>query len=453
MKFVDREKELKVLEEAVRDKKAMVILYGRRRIGKTALVKRFIEDRDDALYLYVPIQSEGAMLRYLAETLYRQTKNPLLKSAFPSFREFMEYLVSLGKIVVIDEFQRLEKVEGAISIMQDVWDSSDSLKLVLTGSSIGMIHSLALSGNAPLFGRRTLDMKLGPFSPEIVFSLAGDVAAGMELYSVFGGTPAYIGRIQWNRTALWNAERLILRKGAPLYSEPEYLIRSETRDPSTYLAVLRYISAGKQAVGEIGDMLAMERNKVSFYLSVLEKEMDLIKKETPVTEDSKKSRRGRYRIVDPYFRFWFRYVFPYRSELEVERVEDVLQIVKRDMESNAGRVAEEVVRRYAGMGYQKVGSWWNRKGEEIDIVALNEKRKEILFGEVKWRNRPVGWDVVEELMEKKELVNWHNGERKERFLVVSKSGFTKKCIERMDEQGVMHWDAGEVERRIIGGLS
>ncbi len=447
MIFIDREKELEMIENAIQREKSMVILYGRRRIGKTALVKKFIEGRD-AIYLYIPLQSEGAMLRYLAETLHRYTGNPLLRSPFSSFRDFMEYLTSLDRIIVLDEFQRLERIEGAVSIIQDIWDSSGRIRLILTGSSIGMIHSLALSGNAPLFGRRTLDMKLKPFRPEVVFSLAGGVDTGMEFYSVFGGTPAYLQDVQWNRGIFRNIERLILRKGAPLYSEPEYIIRSETRDPSTYLAVLKYISMGKQTVSEIADMIGMERNKVSFYLSVLEKEMDLIRKEVPVNEDARKSRRGRYKIGDPFFRFWFRYIFSYESELEMEKVEEIIGIIKKDFNSHVGRIAEDVIREYVAKIYPKVGSWWNRRGDEIDIVAINERKKEILFGEVKWRNRPVGWNVVEELMEKKELVKWHNEDRKEKFLIVSKAGFTKKCLERMDDEGIMHWDLRDLEKLV-----
>ncbi len=445
MDFIDREKEMQMLEDAMQKKKSMVVLYGRRRVGKTALVKKFIENRD-SVYLYIPLQSEGAMLRYLAETLYRYTGNPLLRSPFSSFRQFMEYLASLDRISVLDEFQRLERIEGAISILQDIWDSSESMNLILTGSSMGMIHSLALSGNAPLFGRRTLDMKLRPFRPDIVFSLAGEVAKGMDFYSVFGGTPAYLQDVQWDHDIISNVERLILRKGAPLYSEPEYLIRSETRDASTYLSVLKYISMGKQRLGDISDMLGMERNKVSFYLSVLENDMDLVRKEVPVTEDQRKSRKGRYVIDDPFFRFWFRYVFPYESELEMEKVAEVSEIIRKDLPSHVGMIAEEVVRGYLADEWPEVGSWWNRSGDEIDIVALNEKKKEILFGEVKWRNRPVGCDVLDELMEKKDLVQWHNKDRKERFMLVSKSGFTKKCLERMDDEGVMHWDMDDMRK-------
>lgn len=447
MQFIDREKELEELENAMKREKAMVILYGRRRVGKTSLVKKFIENKD-AIYLYIPLQSEGAMLRYLTETLYRYTGNPLLKSPFQSFRDLMEYLASLNKVLVLDEFQRLEKIEGAVSIIQDIWDSSGHLRLILTGSSIGMVHSLALSGDAPLFGRRTMDMKLRPLRPEAIYCITGDVEKSINFYSVFGGTPAYLQEIDWKRSLEWNISRLILRKGAPLYSEPEYLIRSETRDASTYLSVLKYISMGKQSLGELSDVLGMERNRVSFYLSVLEREMDLIRKDVPVTEDPRKSRKGRYRITDPFFSFWFRYVFQYRSELEMEKKEYVMDIIRKEMKSNTGRYAESIIHQYVGAEYMRVGSWWNRKGDEIDIVAINEKKKEILFGEVKWRNRYIGCDVLEELMEKKELVKWHNEGRKEKFLMVSKSGFTKKCLERMESEGIMHWDLKDIERML-----
>ncbi len=451
MRFTDRGNELEMLENAVKRKKSMIIIYGRRRVGKTALIKKFIENKD-SIYIYIPLQSEKSLLRYLAESLYRYTGNPLLKSPFPSFRDFMDYIVNERKLIVLDEFQRLEKIEGAISIIQDVWDSSEEMRIVLTGSSIDMIHHLALSGDSPLFGRRTLEIKLKPFKPEVVFSLAGSVKKGIEIYAVFGGTPAYLENIDWKRGIMYNIETLIIRKGMPLYSEPEYLIRSETRDASTYLSILRYISLGKQSLGELSDILGMERNKVSFYLSVLEKEMDIIRKDVPVTEDPKKSRKGRYRISDPFFNFWFRYVFHYENELEMGRTGYVLDIIKKDLQGYVGRIAEDVIRgiirenpEYAGY---RVGSWWNRRGDEIDIVALNEKKKEILFGEVKWRNRPIGCSIIDEVMEKKDLVKWHNEDRKEKFLVVSKSGFTKKCIERMDSEGIMHWDLRDVERMI-----
>ncbi len=112
-------------------------------------------------------------------------------------------------------------------------------------------------------------------------------------------------------------------------------------------------------------------------------------------------------------------------------------------------IAREMVVKKEFFEAELIGSWWNRRGDEIDIVALNESKKEVLFGEVKWRNRPVGWNIVEELMEKKELVEWNREDRKERFLIVSKSGFTKKCLEKMDDEGIMHWDLKDIERMMV----
>lgn len=448
MEFIGRERELKTLEEAMTGKKAMAVIYGRRRVGKTALVKNFIENRD-AVYLYVPLQSEAALLRYLTETLYRSMGNPLLKNPFSSFRDLVEYLETLGRIVVLDEFQRLEKIEGAVSIIQDVWDSSDDFRLILTGSSVGMVHRLALAGDAPLFGRKTAEIKLAPLDFGTVFRLHGSIGRALDFYAVFGGTPAYIENIRYEKDIFHNIEELILKRSAPLYSEPEYLIRSETRDPSTYMAVLKYISLGKHTLGELSDILGMERNKVSFYLSVLEKEMDIITKNTPVDENPQTSRKGRYVMKDPFFRFWFRYVFPYEGELEMERTKEVIEIVKRDISSYLGAAAEDLVKEVIRRRIQKTGSWWSRQGDEIDVVAIDERKNEILFAEVKWRNRPVGYDTVRGLAMKSDLVQWRKDARKEKYLVVSKGGFTGKCIEKMESEGIMHWDADDLEREVF----
>ena len=201
----------------------------------------------------------------------------------------------------------------------------------------------------------------------------------------------------------------------------------------SYFSILQVIAAGNHKLGDIATALQMQSNRLTAHLDKL-RELDLIERVVPVTEiNPAKSRKGLYVIKDLYFRFWFRYIFPYQGELEMGRPENILSRIQREWNEYMGFVFEEVCRQlvyyYSPFSIQRSGNYWEKE-LEIDLMALNETSKEILFGECKWSNQPTDLRVYNELVAKAEKVPWHNEKRKEYFILFSKNGFHSSLINK-----------------------
>lgn len=455
--FVNREKELTLLREELQKKKAsLIVIYGRRRVGKTELVKKII--KKDTIYIYMPNQSKDSLYSFLAEALYQQNKDPMLVDfRFRNLHQFFEYLKNKGyKRIIIDEFQRLEREKGSLSILQHYWDehfSKSKVKLILLGSSISMTQKLILSYNGPLFGRRTLEMFIEPFELGGVMQWFKDydIEKVIRIYSVFGGTPAYLQHYDISLNLMQNIEANILTKGKLLYNEVEQLLNIETRQPGTYLNILKQISLGKTKLNDLFNKTGIERTKLSFYLDVLQRDLTLIKKECPITEDSAKSKKSIYKLDDPYFIFWPRFVFRNISQVEEGKIDNIMDIINRDIDKHMGLIFENICknalrRLNTPFDLEKTGRWWGyhkekgvRKEEEIDIVALNEKTKEILFCECKWQDNVNAEKILAELKEKAKSVRWNDNARKEHYAIFAKS-FSKKI------KGLLMFDLRDIEK-------
>ena len=218
-----------------------------------------------------------------------------------------------------------------------------------------------------------------------------------------------------------------------MYNEVEFILKEELREPKSYLSILRAISWSKTKFGEISNDTGLEKNILTKYIDILVK-LQLMEKEVPVTEDNlQKSKQGIYKISDNFLRFWFQYVFPYKSDLEIERYDEVLRKIEETFEAIKANTYEMVCRELLSdfrneiFSFERIGRWW-KKGEEIDIVGVNKKTKEIIFGECKWSDSPVDKSVFYDLKRKSMEVEWNNKERKEYFILFSKSGFTKEMI-------------------------
>ncbi len=454
IRFVDREEELALLHSQIERKRAgFVVIYGRRRTGKTELALRLLEERPGIYYLagrrsYIEnIRAfQGAAAEFLGDEL-------LGMADFKGWTDAFAYIsknLRDGSVIVIDEFPYLLE-KGVLEEFQRVWDtilSKRNLLFILIGSSVSMMEKSVLSYNSPLYGRRTAQIRLEPLKFRYMreFFPSYSFEELLEVYSVLDGIPQYINLFSDEISFRENMLENYLRKGSPLYEDAEILLKDELREVRRYFGILEAIARGKRGFTEIKNELGMESNTLSRYLNIL-LGLGFLKEDLPVLERKKLKR---YRISDNYFSFWFRYIYPNRWMVEAGKGERLMEYIEESLNQYLAQVFEEVVREIVTeqTDYGRAGQWWNRKGDEIDIVALNERKKEILFGEVKWTNRPVGWNLVEELMKKKELVQWNNEKRKEKFLVVSKSGFTKKCMERMESEGIMQWDIKEVESRL-----
>jgi AAA+ ATPase superfamily predicted ATPase len=265
----------------------------------------------------------------------------------------------------------------------------------------------------------------------------------VSIYGVLGAVPAYLEKLHPEEDIFHNIEGLILNRGTFLYNEVEYLLREELREPRNYFVILRSIAQGKRKLAEIINDTGFEKSLLSRYLEIL-RGLRLVEKEVPVTEKyPEKSKLGLYRIHDRFFEFWFKYVFPNRSKLEIGRGKEVLRVIKETFDQHLSFVFEDVCKQYCmelmGEGkirFSSIGRWW-QKNEEIDLVAVDEENKGIYFGEAKWSKKPVGVDILDGLKRKAGLVEWNRGKRKETYMLFSKTGFTDALRERADKEAVL----------------
>ncbi len=443
MMFINRESELEFLNESYGDSKAQfVVVYGKRRVGKTELVKQFFKNVRH-IYFLADKAPEKEQLRLLSEKVGLLYKDEfLLSRGFGNWHEFFRYIKDKGRVViVIDEFPFLIEANRAVpSIFQKGWDedlSGSGIFLILLGSSIGMMETEVLGYKSPLFGRRTGQILVEPLSFRDAKKFFPDKSDEefMYIYSILGGTPAYL--LQFDPSAdLWkNIRKKILVPEAYLFTEPEFILKEELREPRNYFSILRAVSMGKTRVSEIINETGFEKNVVGKYLSVLT-DLRIVKREVPVTEKSyEKSKKGIYMLDDSFFRFWFKFVFPNKSFIEEDETGYVINNkIKPEMDIFVSWTYEEVCRSFVrkgllnGMRFNKVGRWWTKDGE-LDIVGINEDENAILFGEAKWSAKKIGMDILNDLKRKASMVDWGGEDRKEYYVLFGKRGFTEEVRE------------------------
>lgn len=449
--FVNRGKELEALRVAYRDSKAQfIVIYGKRRIGKTELVKQFFKNIPH-IYFLADKAPEKEQLHLLSEKVGLFYKDEfLLSRGFGNWYEFFKYIKDKGRVVLaIDEFPFLIEANRAVpSIFQKGWDEGlkdSGVFLILLGSSIGMMETDVLGYKSPLFGRRTGQLLIEPLSfwhAKKFFPRMSDDEF-MYVYSILGGTPAYL--LQFDpSTDLWtNIKKKIFTHDAYLFSEPEFILKEELREPRNYFSIIRAISMGKTRASEIINETGFEKNIVGKYLSVLT-DLKIVKREVPVTEKSyEKSKKGIYMLDDNFFRFWFKFVFPNKSFIEEGEIDYVIKNkIRPELDIFVSQTYEEVCRSYIkkgllkGMKFNKVGRWWT-KDAEIDITGINEDEDAILFGEAKWSEKPVGVNILNELKTKAEKVEWGNNKTTKHFALFSRKGFTSDMLKLAKREKVV----------------
>ncbi|ASJ12780.1 ATP-binding protein [Thermococcus thioreducens] len=385
--FVDREYEIKALRRAFESERAeLIVVYGRRRVGKTALILKSVEGFRH-LYFLADERSEGENLAEFRKKVAELLGDDVIARSDLDWVELFRLLGERGKgVVVIDELPYLVEGNPAFpSLLQKAWDlhlQNSRVKLVLVGSSIGIMERL-LGHKSPLYGRRTMQLDVKPLR----YWHVGEFLQGyspedwLRVYGVTDGIPAYLRQFD-ERLSFWeNVERLFLQKESPLYTEAEFLLRQEFREPARYFSILKAIAFGKTSFGEIVNFTGFDRGTVSRYLDNLAR-IRAITKVHPAFEPEKR-RNARYEFADNYFRFWFRFVYPNRERIERELYGEVIEDVKVNFDHYMGRVFETAAadflwRKFA---FERGGRWWSR-GEEIDFVGL--KKGKAYFFEVKW---------------------------------------------------------------------
>lgn len=458
MTFYDRSDELTALEAAFESAgHGFYVVYGRRRVGKTALLKEFCSGRSHIYFL----AAQGAEQRQREKFIevvaeYFEDRTPRIDGWDDAFEYLGEKLANESVVVVIDEFPYLVAENGSVpSYLQSFTDgqlqNTDSM-IVLCGSSVSTMESEVLGHESPLYGRRTGQIDLRPFT----FEQAREVIEygfedAVRSYSVTGGTPMYLTLFDYDTPLAENIRTHILSSTAILYNEPEFLLRTELRNPSRYMSILEAVATGHTTPNEISGAIDIDPGPLSKYLQTLRR-LRLLEREVPVTASSKKSKRSRYGIADEFLSFWFRYVEPNRSGIEQAPDAVFEGTIEPGLSDHVATTFERVCREAIWMAirtgeldtYSEVGRWWYGENE-IDIVGLAPNEERILLGECKWTSRPVGRALADDLREKADRVRWGPETREERFALFSRSGFVSGLEGELGENWHL-FDLEDLER-------
>lgn len=450
-KFINRQEELAFLEkEYKRDGSSLVILYGRRRVGKTALTNQFIENKK-AIYFLATEENETQNRIAFKNVIAEQMGNELLMNANIDswdmiFKVWIDDDVVFDgkKLMIIDEFQYLGKANRAFpSVFQRIWDTilkDKNVMVILCGSLISMMESQTLAYSSPLYGRRTGQIKLKQISFRHYHEFFPEKSAKelIEYYAITGGVPKYIELFYESADVYSAIENNVLSKSSFLYDEPNFLLQREVSEVGSYFSIIKTIASGNQKLSQIATALELKQTGLTKYLKTLIN-LDILEREVPVTEDNpENSKKGLYKIKDNFMLFWFRFVFPNLSYIESGHAELAMKKIRANLvDAHIAYVYEDVCIEKMwelnasdtwNFHFDKVGRWWN-SNTEIDIVALDKESDNIIFGECKYWTNKVGVDVLRHLELKAEQVEWKMGMRKNHFILFSINGYTDELME------------------------
>ena len=385
MQLIGREKELNSLKEFFSTNKAeLIFVSGPRRVGKTTLLMNFIET-NGGIYLLARDATLIDNLSRFSSVISQELNDELIRvNPLLSWDAFFEYLSRLrGRVmVVLDEFPYLLKSSPELpSILQSWWDmrlSRTQIMLVLMGSSVSMMKKLA-EYKSPIYGRRTGQIRLNPFGYSEVPKFLPDYndEENAIVYGILGGMPAYLRSFDGNQSVWENLKNKYLSSSSVLYIDPIFVLRDELDEPGRYFAIMESISKGKNTISEISDTTGLPSSILSKYLGVLI-DLGLVKKFLPFGM----RRNGRYFIVDNYFDFWFRFIYPNADLIESGRSEQVLKIIKNDLNHYMGKIYERMVREYLSRTLIDVAPLWFHD-IEIDLVG-KDMDGNVTVAEVKW---------------------------------------------------------------------
>ncbi len=431
--FINRKYELKFLNDKYNEnKKELIIIYGRRRIGKTMLIKKFVENKK-YIYHLCTLDSMDENLNSLknkfAEITGKDYFNDLKSNFYELFKYFINEIKSDKVIIVLDEFPNLiELNHGIVSIMQKIFDElmdNTMLYIILSGSSIGMMEDELLSYKSPLYGRRTGSIELTGFNiRNIKYFYNSNMEDLIKINAVFGSIPFYLSLIDRDKSVEENIKNKILKKGEILYEEPKILLKEEFREPRIYELILRYISMGHNTYGEIVNATHLDKGNISKYLETLIS-VRLVNYTLPLNQ----KRRGIYEINDYFLNFYYKFVYPNLSDLEINKVDEVMEIIKKNINTYYGHAFERIIIDMIRNNIIKlpfkimyVKRFWY-KDIEIDAIAGNDETDEMAFIECKFSDNVDGIKVFNDLKYKSLKVDYKRN--REYFIIIAKSFKTK----------------------------
>ena len=445
--FFCREEELKIMNSRFeKGRFECIVIYGRRRVGKTALINEFCKDKP-TVYFSALNASSRENLEALSKAIYTcNNPNTTASPTYHSYDDALDEITAMARqrrlVFVIDEYPYLAKAEKSFSsrlqhIIDHQWQDS-RLYLILCGSSMSFMEYQVLGYESPLYGRRTAQFKIQALTYREMTQFHPQLALTEQalLYGITGGVPHYINKLEVEDDLDEAILNNLFSTSSYLFEEPENLLKQELREPAIYNSVITAVAGGASRMNEISTRLGLESSVCGKYINIL-LELGILKKETPITEKS--GRKTIYMIEDNFFRFWYRFVPKNMSIISAGRMRTVYeQAVKKYYPDYMGLIFEKMCREYLNR-YAKdlpimlgsIGQWWGtdpaaRKEIQIDITGAAVDGDEFIIGSCKYRNEPVG---IEEL----QLIrNYASVFRKNGifyYYIFSKGGFTNSLLE------------------------
>lgn len=449
--FIGRERELNSLEKLyASDKFEFAVIYGRRRVGKTALINHFIRNKK-AIYFMGVESNDKQNLENFSKNILEYGVGIQADTAFLSFQAALEYVFQLAEkerlILAIDEYPYVARssrsLASTLQLLIDKYKENSKLMLILCGSSMSYMEDHVLAYKAPLYGRRTAQMKMQPFDFADAcryFKNFSDEDKAL-IYGIVGGTPQYLLQMDDKLSIEENIKNTFLNPTSSLFEEPENLLKQEVREPALYNAIITAIATGSTRMAEISTKVGAETSVCAAYLKNL-LALGLVQKETPYGE--KASRKSIYAIDDNMFRFWYRFVPENYSIISRGASDIAYKRMEPHLSDYMGKVFEEICKQYlwklllkgqSPVEFGELGRWWGtdpftHSQTEIDIMGEQDKNT-ALFGECKWTNERVDTGVLETLAKRGQL--FHYG--KIYMVLFAKRGFTKGCVDMANRMG------------------
>ena len=449
--FVGRHQELEQLNQAYQENDfQFTVIYGRRRIGKTSLINEFLKDKKAIYYVALEENAEDNLKRFSdAISIFKNTDQGG-KEKFANFEECFKEITRLAQkqrvILVIDEFPYLAKAYPTISSMLQSYIDHEfketNLFLILCGSSMSFMERQVLGYQSPLYGRRTLALKLEPFklseAHEMLPKLSKEDA--FIINTVCGGVPQYLSYMSDSMSVADNIKKNFLSKSGRLFDEPNNLLQQELRDPTNYNSIINAIASGASKHSKIAQSAHLQTGPLTTYLNNLI-DLGIVEKKLPVTEQKKsKSKNIVYRICDGMFRFWYSFVGKQTDLIERGLTDLAWVKVQKGLSDFMGPEFEkysqdfmwsqDMNEKIVPNPFIHLGNWWGtdkrtHQQVELDIVGFSDDERDGYFGECKWKNEPISRSVLEKLITNSEIFKYPI----KHYYLFSKSGFTDSCQE------------------------
>lgn len=448
--FIGRENELNTLNRLYHsDKFEFAVIYGRRRVGKTALINEFVKDKDNIFFTGVETNAKQNLDNF-SSCIMEYNTDLATGASFNNFQTALEYVFELASakriVLVIDEYPYVARASKSLAstlqLLIDKNKDTSKLFLILCGSSMSYMEDHVLSYKAPLYGRRTAQFKIKPF--EFLeacryFNNFSDEDKALA-YGIVGGTPQYLMQLDNTISIEENIKNTHLNPSSSIFEEPNNLLKQEVREPAIYNAVITAIATGSSKMNEISNKIDEDTSVCATYIKNLIT-LGIVKKESPYGEKS--TRKTIYSIEDNMFRFWYRFVPENTSIISRGAVDLAYSRIAPELSSYMGSVFEDICKQYlwklllegkCAVNFTDLGRWWGanpktKSQEEIDIMGTDKDTA--LFAECKWSNEKVDLGVLETLVERSTLFSY----KKTHFYLFAKTGFTKGCIDRANKMG------------------